>query len=588
MTTSPSESSAPTFRPLRTWPALLLVVVLLAARFGPTIPEDGMSRYWMIAAFGPLLCMLLILIWWAAASRATWKERLFGVLGLIGSLIVVTALSDPSMRGPATTYIALPIGIIAFALGTTWLAKRRPLVRTGGSVLIAALGFATTVLMRNEGMTGDFQLTLRPRWSRTAEDALVASRASAPANAAKSADSAAAAPKVLTQLDWPGFRGADRSGLAHSAPLATNWAVAQPKPLWKIQVGPGWSSIAVAGSQLFTQEQRGPQETVVCYDAATGRELWNHAIEARFDEALGGPGPRATPTVTSNALYVTGATGKFMRLNPANGAVVWQTDLKETSGRAALPNWGFAASPLVVGSVVVVYAGGPGNQGVLAFDIESGAPKWSAAAGGESYSSPQLARLAGEDLVLMLTNEGLVGLDPVNGAERFNHAWKFMNYRALQPAVIGDDIVLIPTGMNTGTRAIKVTKADGKLVTQELWTSRNLKPDFSDFVVLGGHAYGFDGGIFTCVDLKAGERRWKGGRYGKGQVLGLQDRGLLLVAAESGDIALVRADPSDWVELGTFKAIEGKTWNHPVVVGDRLYVRNAQEAAAFQLAVAGP
>ncbi len=149
-----------------------------------------------------------------------------------------------------------------------------------------------------------------------------------------------------------------------------------------------------------------------------------------------------------------------------------------------------------------------------------------------------------------------------------------------------DDTVLLPTGMNTGTRAIRISKTDGQLVATELWTSRNLKPDFTDCVSHQGHLYGIDGGIFTCVDLKTGDRKWKGGRFGKGQVLLLENSGLLLVAAESGRVVLLQADPGAHVEVGAFKALEGETWNHPVVVHDRLYVRNLQEAACFQLLLA--
>ena len=216
----------------------------------------------------------------------------------------------------------------------------------------------------------------------------------------------------------------------------------------------------------------------------------------------------------------------------------------------------------------MVYAGGPDGKGVLAFDAASGALRWSAGAGGDSYSSPQLSTILGEELVLMLSNDGLVFLDPATGKQRLNYEWKFANYRALQPRVIGDDTVLLPTGMNTGTRAIRVAKTNGQLTAQELWTSRNLKPDFSDIVSHQGYAYGTDGGILTCIDLKTGERKWKGGRYGKGQVLLLEKSGLLLVAAEQGDVVLLRADPDEQAEVASFKALDGKTWNHPVVVGD--------------------
>jgi outer membrane protein assembly factor BamB len=248
-----------------------------------------------------------------------------------------------------------------------------------------------------------------------------------------------------------------------------------------------------------------------------------------------------------------------------------------------VPMWGFSSSPLVTGSVAIVYGGGPGDKGgLLAFDVESGKLRWSAAAGSDSYSSPQLNTFAGEQLVLLLSNDGLLCVDPASGKERLNYQWKFQGYRALQPTVVGD-VVLLPTPMNAGTRAIRISKSNGALKAEELWTSRNLKPDFTDLVAFEGYVYGIDGGIFTCLDLKTGERKWKGGRYGKGQALLLESSGLILVAAEDGRVVLLRGDPSEQSEVASFKALEGKTWNHPVVVGDRLYLRNAQEAACYQL-----
>lgn len=589
--TAPGDSatdhsiSSTKFRPLRTWPALFLVALMLASRYGPAYLEGGLSSYWMIAVFGPLLCSLLLVIWWLAASRATWKERLFGFLGLISSLAVTIKLVDPTMRGPGTINLTAPMGMMAFALAATWLRKQRPMMRTGVAVMLALASFCFSLLLRNEGMTGDYALSLHWRWSQTPEALMLAGRKPEAAAPVKSstADQITAA---LPNAEWPGFRGADRAARSPGPQIATNWNAQPPKQLWKIPVGPAWSSFAVAGKLLFTQEQRGPKETVVCYDADTGREVWNQALEARFDEPLGGPGPRATPTLADGGLFVTGATGNLLRLNPVTGAIAWKQNLKEVAGRE-VPMWGFAASPLVTRSTVIVHAGGPGGKGLLGFDFASGALRWSVADGNDSYSSPQLNIIAGEELVLMLTNDGLLLLDPATGKERLNYEWKFGNYRALQPSVIGGDTILLPTGMNTGTRAIRITKANGQLAAEELWTSRNLKPDFTDFVTHQGFAYGNDGGIFTCIDLKTGERKWKGGRYGKGQVLLLENSGLLLVAAEDGRVVLLRADSSAHIEVDSFKALEGKTWNHPVLVGDRLYLRNSQEAACFQLPLAG-
>jgi outer membrane protein assembly factor BamB len=582
-TGSSSQPSSTGVRSLRIWPGVLLVVMMILARFVPGFLEGGFSQYWMVAMMGPMACCLLLIIWWLAASRATWKERVFGFLGLIAALGLTMALVEPMMRGPGTIYVTLPMGMTAFAMGEILFHKRTPLLRTGVAVLLALGGFGFSALLRNDGMDGDYQLTLHWRWSPSTEERTLAMREAETASAnVKSA--AIATNLALATRDWPAFRGADRSGIYRGPAIETNWSAHPPKLLWKVPIGPGWSSFAVAGNLLFTQEQRGSKETVACYDAATGQEIWNRQYDARIEDPMGGPGPRSTPTLAPSGLFVLGATGVFLRLNPANGDVVWQKDLKQVATRET-PMWGFSCSPLVVGGNVIVWAGGADGKGLLAFDVGTGVLRWSAPTGNDSYASPQLNTFAGEELVSLVSNEGLVLLEPLTGKVRLNYEWKASGYRALQPAIVGDTVV-IGTPMNAGTRAIRIKKTNNDFSAEELWTTRNLKPDFSDMVTYEGHLYGNDSGLLVCLDLKTGDRKWKDGRYGKGQMLLLEDSGVLVVAAEDGKVHLVRADPAAHAELGALKALEGKTWNHPVVVGDRLYVRNSQEAAAYQLVVA--
>jgi len=580
------------FRALRVWPAVLLIGLMLAARFTPSLLEGGLSSHWMMAAFGPLLCCLLMLIWWVAVSRATWKERLSGFFGIAAALTLALLLVDPTMKGPGTTYLMLPMGMFAFGLAAVLLARRRPLVRTGTALALALAGFGFSALLRNEGMTGEYKMGIHWRWSKTPEALMLAGvRSEKPAGGVNDAVSKAADKAgekyamALANPEWPGFRGADQAARALGPRISTNWAAHPPEQLWKIRVGPAWSSFAVAGQLLFTQEQRGPMETVVCYDSETGREIWKREFEGRLDDPLGGPGPRATPKLANGALYITGATGACMRLNPLTGEIVWKQDLTSVAGRK-VPMWGFAASPLVTGGLAIVYAGGPGDKGLLAFDAASGALRWSAASASDSYASPQLNTLLGEPLILVFSNDGLLLVDPATGRERLKYNWKFPQYRALQPRVVADDTILLPTPMSAGTRSIRITKAGGQFAAEELWTSHNLKPDFTDLVTYQGYAYGNDAGIWTCIDLKTGQRKWKGGRYGKGQALLLEKSGLLLIAAEDGQVALVPADPNGYTEVASFKALDGKTWNHPVLVGDRLYVRNAEQAAAYKLPLA--
>jgi outer membrane protein assembly factor BamB len=567
------------FRPLRAWPALLLAVLMAGARFGPSLLEEG-ANYWMVSVFGPLLCCLLLLIWWLAASRATWRERLFGFLGIVGGAAISVALAHPTMRGAATSYFTLPLGFFLFAIAAVLFRKSPPLFRSGMAVLLAFAGFAVSTFLRNDGMTGDYKFAFRSRWTHTAEETMLAAGKPEALKPSTRLDQGSIT-NALAHPEWPEFRGSDRSGRSLAPKISTNWSAHPPQQLWKIPVGPGWSSFTVAGRMLFTQEQRGPKEAVVCYDTDSGKELWKTEIEARLDDPMGGPGPRATPTLANGALYAAGSTGAFLRLNPVTGEIVWKKELTQIAD-SKIPMWGFADSPLVLGPTVVVYGGG-GEKGLLAFDAESGDLRWSAPCPIDSYGSPQLNAILGEDSILMLSKSGVELVDPANGKVRLDYDWKIPQYRALQPHVIGNDTILLPTGMNMGTRAIRLNKSNGQYAAEELWTSRHLKPDFVDLVTYQGHAYGNDGGILACIDLKTGERKWKGGRYGKGQILLLENSGLLLILSEQGQVVLVAADPGDHREIASFQALEGKTWNHPVLVGDRLYVRNSQQAAAYKV-----
>ncbi|HLH56006.1 MAG TPA: PQQ-binding-like beta-propeller repeat protein [Verrucomicrobiae bacterium] len=578
----PVASSERAARPLRTWPALLIVLLMLATRYGPELSREPSANSWMVSVFGPLLGCLLLLIWWVAASRANWKERVFGLLGLLAGATLTVLLVDPSMRGPAIIYFTLPIGFLLFAVSATVLRNGQPGVRGAVPVLLAVAGFALSIGLRSEGMTGDYKFVFRARWKQTAEQTLLAQgQPSHPASAPSNADSVA---NALKHPEWPEFRGPGHLGVSRAPTISTNWVAHPPEQLWKIQVGPAWSSFSVAGRMLFTQEQRGPKEAVVCYDADSGKEIWKTEVDARLEDPMGGPGPRATPTLAGGALFVTGSTGVFLRLNPATGEVVWKKNLPEIAG-GKVPMWGFASSPLVVGPVVVVYGGGPGDKGLLALDLKSGDLRWSAPCPVNSYSSPQLETVLGEETILMPTSSGLQTLDPATGKIRLDYEWKIPQYRALQPCVFGTDTVLLPTGMNMGTRALRLKKNNGQYTAEELWTSRQLKPDFVDLVISDKYAYGNDGGILTCIDLQTGERKWKDGHYGKGQILLLEKSALLLILAEQGQVVLVAADPAGHREVASFQALQGKTWNHPVVVGDRLYVRNSQEAAAYLLPV---
>ena len=582
---SPTLSSA--YRPLRVWPPVLLIVVGFLLRIIHKVWEDGPANLWMASAFGPLLCSVLAVFWWLILSRAQWKERLFGLFGIAAAIAGSLALADESMIMPGSTVLTVPLCLLGFCAGAILFSRLLSFKRTLLAVLLCIPAAGYTTLLKSDGLWGDFNMHAEWRWIETAEEKLLAEKASQQPVAITAAEADVAA--ALANPEWPSFRGADRSGRQRGVQFSSDWKTNPPQELWRIGVGPAWSSFVVAGNLLFTQEQRGEEELTVCYNAATGQEIWSQGVNARFFEGLGGLGPRATPTLHNGHLYVMGAAGDLLKLDAQSGDILWQTNLKSV-GAENPPMWGYCSSPLVVDSVVIVHVGGEADQktqeaqkGTVAFDTETGELKWSVPSGMHSYSSPQLASIHGEPCVLMLSNRGVEIITPATGETQFAYEWKINGYRAVQPQAVGDDSFLLGTGMGYGTRRIRVVPGESGLKSEELWTSMALKPDFNDFVIHNHHAYGFDGSIFTCIDLETGERNWKRGRYGKGQTLLLEDSDLILVVTEKGKLVLLSANPDQHDELAELQALDGKTWNHPAVVNDRLFVRNANEAVCYQL-----
>jgi len=386
-----------------------------------------------------------------------------------------------------------------------------------------------------------------------------------------------------TVAEWPGFRGPRRDSVIRGVRIATDWAQSPPVELWRRPIGPGWSSFAVRGDRLYTQEQRGADEIVSAYDLTTGEPVWMHGDATRFWESNGGAGPRATPTLSGGRVYTMGATGILNALAADDGAVVWSRNVAADSD-VEVPGWGFAASPLVVGDLVIAAASGA----LVGYDLTSGERRWLVPSRGGSYSSPHLLTIAGVEQVVLMGGHGATSVVPADGSLLWEHEWQ--GVPIVQPALLSEGEILISSADAMGAmglRRLAVTHGADGWAVEERWTSRGLKPYFNDFVVHEGHAFGFDGFILSCIDLEDGARQWKGGRYGNGQLVLLPDEDLLLVLSEKGELALVQAGAAEFKELARFPAIVGKTWNHPVLVGDLLLVRNGEEMAAFRLSLVG-
>jgi outer membrane protein assembly factor BamB len=623
MTTSmTNESNAE--KPLRLWPGAAAVALQWLPWLVLPIVAPEALRYGMFAG---VLGGLVIVVWWLFFSRAPWSERLGALVLMPLAVFATKQLVHPSIAnagmGMMLPIFAIPV--LSFAL-VAWAAASRRLssgprrVTMLASILLAC-GIFT--LVRTGGISGDGHPDLHWRWTETPEERLLAqavdepippppppaavdttgkppsdqtgAKVAAPAAPPVAADTLRKAPSssaggpeagaaelagMNVEAGWPGFRGPSRDGIVRGVRIETNWSRKPPVELWRRPIGPGWSSFAVRGDRVYTQEQRGDDEIVSCYQLASGEPVWRHGDPVRFWESNGGAGPRGTPTLSNGRVYAFGATGILNALNAPDGSVVWSRNAASDT-RVEVPHWGFASSPLVTGDLVIVAVSGQ----LAAYDVASGAPRWFGPAGGAGYSSPHLATIGGVAQILLLRGSRAVSVAPQDGALLWEHSWQ-PSVSIVQPALAAESDLLISAGDamgGIGMRRIAVARGPAGWTVEERWTSRGLKPYFNDLVVHKGHAFGFDGSILACIDLNGGNRKWKGGRYGHGQLVLLPDQDLLLVLSEEGELALVKAAGDQFTELARFKAIEGKTWNHPALAGDVLLVRNGEEMAAFRL-----
>jgi len=623
----PSLSDGPKLRkPLRLWPGVVIVTLQwLGWLVVPRVVPDGA----MYGVLGGLAAGPAIVVWWLFFSRAPWSERASAVVLMIVAMAGTPRLLHESVARGNMGYqfflYSIPVLSLAFvvwAVASRRLADRPRRVAMVATILLAC---GALTLVRSKGVTGDGAAEFAWRWSETPEERLLAQAGHdplalpsppavaetpeerplahaggepaavppAPATAqipgarveAPAGDERAIPPAPLaaeTGADWPGLRGRDRDGIVRGLRIETDWSKSPPVALWRRPIGPGVSSFAVRGDLLYTQEQRGEDEVVACHRVATGEPVWRHRDAARFWDAHVGAGPRATPALSGGRVYTLGATGILNALDAADGRVVWSRNVASDTD-AKLPTWGFVSSPLVVDDVVIVHAGA-----LVAYDVGTGERRWVGPRGG-SYSSPHLLTIGGVPQILLMSHEGATSIAPADGRLLWAHPWPGVGI--LQPALIAEGDLLISmiadTAAPIGTRRIAVAQGPGGWTVEERWTSIGLKPSFSAFVVHEGHAFGFDGRLLACIDVADGERKWKGGRYGSGQLVLLPDQDLLLVVSEEGELALVGAAPDEFTELARLPAIEGKTWNQPALVGDVLLVRNGQEMAAFRLSLAG-
>lgn len=493
---------------------------------------------------------------------------------------------DTTMQTMHTYLSALPI-VLGLGVWWTFFSRTPWRVRFIGWGVVAFCLVITGCIIRVDDVTGEVIPIFAWRWAPVREEVAAAYfeklpvTEKSPAKPAKVAADDEPKPLEVTDTDWPEYRGKNRDGIVRGVSIRTDWDAHPPQALWRHPVGLGWSSFVVVDGLAFTQEQRREQEAVVCYDALTGEQIWAHQDTARFSEALGGDGPRATPTIYDGRLYALGATGILNCLEPRTGKKIWSHDVLVENSIPNVP-WGMTGSPLVYDDVVVINPGGPDQRGLMAFDRVTGKLAWQAGVDPASYCAPQLNTVDGVRQILLFDGMGIAGHDPRNGRELWKFPWTNQaKVNASQPFLLEPDRVFISNGYGVGSAMLQVKHQQENWTVTPLWESKRLRLKFNSGVLQDHYVYGLDEGVLACFDLQENKLKWRQGRYSFGQVLLIGE--WLVVLAQSGEVALVKAAPDAFTEVARFPAITGKTWNCHAIWKGLLFVRNGDEAACYDL-----
>lgn len=382
--------------------------------------------------------------------------------------------------------------------------------------------------------------------------------------------------------DWPQFRGVNRDGISPATGLLETWPEAGPKEVWRQTIGEGFSGMAVVGDRLYTMyavEKDGKAvEVAAAYDATSGKEHWHHLIGDKLDTEFGN-GPRATPTVDGDRVYVLGSRGHLVALGTADGAEHWRVDLTDAFG-TPLPTWGFSSSALVDGDKLVVETGGAEGKGYAAFDKNDGSVIWTTGdASGTGYSSPLALTVNGERRYVYVSNQTLRCIDE-NGKEVWNHPWPRGETHAM-PVHVPPNKIFASGAQGVGGALIQVDESVEPAVIEEKWQTDRFKNHFSSSVLHDGVLYGFDNATLKAIRVEDGEQAWVKRGLGKGSLIYAD--GHLLVLSDRGILKKVEATPDAYVEKGSVQALDGRSWTSPTLAGNRLYLRNHTEMVSYDL-----
>lgn len=380
--------------------------------------------------------------------------------------------------------------------------------------------------------------------------------------------------------DWPQWRGPKQDGISRETGLLAAWPEKGPAELWRVPLGNGFSAVSVVGERAFTLFGSEQGEFAAAFNVADGKPLWKTRLGDLLKNDSYGDGPRATPTVDAGRVYVLSGKGALRCLDAADGHAFWGCDLLEKFGGKP-PEYGFAASPVVMGDMLVVVAGGGKGKSLAAFNKVDGTVLWTALDDRIGYSTPREVTIEGVGQIIVLTGEALVGVSPKDGKEYWRQDWQTELDANVATPIIAENRLFMSTGYSAGCALFELSAKEGKPAVERLWANKEMKNYFSTSVLVDGYLYGFNNTKLTCLDFRTGKTKWKTGGFNRGSLIAAD--GKLIIYGEQGLLALAEISPSSYKELAQFKFCDERTWTVPTLSGGKLFLRNEKELTCLKV-----
>jgi len=387
---------------------------------------------------------------------------------------------------------------------------------------------------------------------------------------------------IHASSDWPQWQGPDRTGISRETGLLKEWPASGPEVVWTAaRLGSGYGSLAVAGDRVYVQGTRNGQSMVFALNRADGKEIWSKALGAMAADDRG-PGPRGTPTVDGDRVYVLTESGDLAGLK-TDGTQIWRRNILSEFGGRQL-QWLISESPLVDGPHLIVSPGGP-HAGMVKLDKMTGATVWAAKELSDpaGYSSVIAADVQGVRTYMTFTAREGVGVRASDGKVMFRYPNAANGVANITTPLFFNNKVFFTSAYDTGAGLVDLTVQNGEVKAKEIYFTRNMKNHHGGVVLVDGYLYGFNDSILTCLEFGTGRVMWRDRSVGKGSVAYAD--GNLYLQSENNIVGLAQATSTGYVEKGRFTIADKglPSWAHPVISDGRLYVRNQDSIAVYHI-----